>query len=324
MLPGFRLLVASFLCGFAVVFAGLRLVASLHNAHGALPIMAAHAATAMPAGAAQARWTPAPVPVVYDLRFVASAAPQVASPTDRTVPVAATERSAPALAPAPDAVPAAKPEAAAEPAPATPAAGAAAPAVAAAAVEQRDNLPPAKLGALAVAAVDSQAMADTATTPSPPPPVPAASAAAPEVEIIPPPAPPTLAAPVFASEPRTAAVAPETLTAEPAVPASAVAQPPAAQPAVAKPSARKPPVAKPEPKQATLGAEPQKATPAPKRAVPVVSRRRRRLIRGARPPVVLAKPVPKKHGRAPRRIVRRAADPYAATGFGTNFSARQN
>ena len=44
MLPSFRLIAATFLCGFFVVFAGLRLATSLNDIHEGLPVMAAHAA----------------------------------------------------------------------------------------------------------------------------------------------------------------------------------------------------------------------------------------------------------------------------------------
>jgi len=44
MLPSFRLIAATFLCGFVVVFAGLRMAVSLNDIHEALPVMAAHAA----------------------------------------------------------------------------------------------------------------------------------------------------------------------------------------------------------------------------------------------------------------------------------------
>lgn len=78
MLPGYRLIAASFLCGFVVVFAGLRLVASLHNIHEGLPIMAAQAASAAPAGMIEPLGTRPAKPVLYDLRFVASTtAPQL-------------------------------------------------------------------------------------------------------------------------------------------------------------------------------------------------------------------------------------------------------
>ena len=44
MLPSFRLIALTFLCGFVVVFAGLRMAVSLNDIHEALPVMAAHAA----------------------------------------------------------------------------------------------------------------------------------------------------------------------------------------------------------------------------------------------------------------------------------------
>ena len=44
MLPSFRLIAATFLCGFVVVFAGLRMAVSLNDIHEGLPVMAGHAA----------------------------------------------------------------------------------------------------------------------------------------------------------------------------------------------------------------------------------------------------------------------------------------
>src|SRR5690606_32605325 len=44
MLPSFRLIAATFLCGFIAVFAGLRLATSLNELHETFPVMAAHAA----------------------------------------------------------------------------------------------------------------------------------------------------------------------------------------------------------------------------------------------------------------------------------------
>ena len=130
MLPSFRLIAAGFLCGFVVVFAGLRLAASLNNIHEALPIMAAQAAPAPPTGTGNARGTPGAFPVLYDMRFVASAtAPLLASMTPH-----APERAMPApslriedftkdaaVAPAAPSVPVA----AIDPAPKAPAAAAA-------------------------------------------------------------------------------------------------------------------------------------------------------------------------------------------------------
>ena len=44
MLPSFRLIAATFLCSFVVVFAGLRMAVSLNDIHEGLPVMAGHAA----------------------------------------------------------------------------------------------------------------------------------------------------------------------------------------------------------------------------------------------------------------------------------------
>ena len=74
MLPSFRLIAATFLCGFFVVFAGLRLAASLNDIHEGLPVMAAHAAPVSIASIAdrEARRSLAAAPLMYDLRFVIS------------------------------------------------------------------------------------------------------------------------------------------------------------------------------------------------------------------------------------------------------------
>jgi hypothetical protein len=74
MLPSFRLIAATFLCGFVVVFAGLRLAASLNDIHESAPVMAAHAApTSMaPAADREVRRGLSSVPVMYDLRFAVS------------------------------------------------------------------------------------------------------------------------------------------------------------------------------------------------------------------------------------------------------------
>jgi hypothetical protein len=71
MLPSFRLIAATFFCGFLIVFAGLRLAASLNDMHEGLPVMAAHAAPipAAPAADRDARRAASSVPVMYDLRF---------------------------------------------------------------------------------------------------------------------------------------------------------------------------------------------------------------------------------------------------------------
>jgi hypothetical protein len=74
MLPSFRLIAATFLCEFFVVFAGLRLAASLNDIHEGLPVMAAHAApvSITPVADREARRSLAAVPLMYDMRFVSS------------------------------------------------------------------------------------------------------------------------------------------------------------------------------------------------------------------------------------------------------------
>ena len=93
MLPSFRLIAATFLCSFFVVFVGLRMAASLNDIHEGLPVMAAHAApmTVAPAADRDARRGASSVPVMYDLRFaVAPVSPILvrAAPTliERPVP----------------------------------------------------------------------------------------------------------------------------------------------------------------------------------------------------------------------------------------------
>jgi hypothetical protein len=93
MLPSFRLIAATFLCGFVVVFAGLRMAVSLNDIHEGLPVMAAPAASVsvMPAADSEARRGLAAVPVMYDLRFAVSTVPPTivrAAPTvfDRPAP----------------------------------------------------------------------------------------------------------------------------------------------------------------------------------------------------------------------------------------------
>jgi hypothetical protein len=87
MLPSLRLIVVGFLCGFVLMFAGLRLAASLHSVHAGLPIMAAHAATMPLQGRIEPR-EGQPAPVLYDMRFVTGMPPApLNSPTsviDRT------------------------------------------------------------------------------------------------------------------------------------------------------------------------------------------------------------------------------------------------
>jgi hypothetical protein len=82
MLPGLRLIAVSFLCGFVVMFVGLRAVFSLNIIHASLPVMAAQAAQAVPPGMIEPRGAPSAMPALYDLRLVASAVtPQFASLT---------------------------------------------------------------------------------------------------------------------------------------------------------------------------------------------------------------------------------------------------
>ncbi len=74
MLPSFRLIAATFLCGFVVVFAGLRLASSLNDIHEGLPVMAAHAApvSITPVADREARRSLAAVPLMYDMRSSAA------------------------------------------------------------------------------------------------------------------------------------------------------------------------------------------------------------------------------------------------------------
>jgi len=93
MLPSFRLIAATFLCGFVVVFAGLRMAVSLNVIHEGLPVMSGHTApvSAAPAADSEARRGLAAVPVMYDLRFAVSTVSPIvvrAAPTvfDRPAP----------------------------------------------------------------------------------------------------------------------------------------------------------------------------------------------------------------------------------------------
>jgi len=96
MLPSFRLIAATFLCGFVVIFAGLRMAVSLNDIHEGLPVMAAHAApvSVTPAADSEVRRGLAAVPVMYDLRFAVS----TVSPTVVRVAPTVFDRPAPALA----------------------------------------------------------------------------------------------------------------------------------------------------------------------------------------------------------------------------------
>jgi hypothetical protein len=96
MLPSFRLIAATFLCGFVVVFAGLRMAVSLNDIHEGLPVMAAHAApvSVTPAADNEVRRGFAAVPMMYDLRFAVS----TVSPTVVRATPTVFDRAAPALA----------------------------------------------------------------------------------------------------------------------------------------------------------------------------------------------------------------------------------
>jgi len=92
MLPSIRLIAATFFCGFVVVYAGLRIAASLNDIHEGLPVMAAHAAPigAMPSADPAMRRGQSAVPVMYELRFVSSSialAPTPASFTPAAPPL---------------------------------------------------------------------------------------------------------------------------------------------------------------------------------------------------------------------------------------------
>ena len=99
MLPSFRLIAVTFLCGFFVVFAGLRLAASLNDFHEGLPVMAAQAApvSIAPVADREARRGVAAVPVMYDLRFAIS----TVAPTLIRLPPTFLDRLAPPLATVP-------------------------------------------------------------------------------------------------------------------------------------------------------------------------------------------------------------------------------
>ncbi|MBM3527962.1 MAG: hypothetical protein FJX62_07710 [Alphaproteobacteria bacterium] len=95
MLPSFRLIVAAFLCGFVVVFAGLRLAATLHHVHASMPIASAHAA-ALPAGAlAEPPGLRLASPIVYDLRFVGGNSALAPLPVSLTPPAAGIDSQSP-------------------------------------------------------------------------------------------------------------------------------------------------------------------------------------------------------------------------------------
>ena len=80
MLPSFRLIAATFFCGFLMVYGGLRLATRFNDFHAALPVMAAHAApiSIAPVSEANARRSASPAPVISGLRFaVTSVSPNL-------------------------------------------------------------------------------------------------------------------------------------------------------------------------------------------------------------------------------------------------------
>jgi hypothetical protein len=98
MLPSFRMIAMTFLCGFAVVFAGLRVASSLNDIHEGLPVTAAYAAPAPAEVAAdpEMRRGRSAVPVIYDMRFVVSAASAAPTLVNLTPPL---DLSPPVMAP---------------------------------------------------------------------------------------------------------------------------------------------------------------------------------------------------------------------------------
>ena len=183
MLPSFRLIGATFLCGFFVVFAGLRLAASLNDIHEGLPVMAAHAAPVAiaPVADREARRGLAAVPMMYDLRFAVS----TVAPTLIRLPPTVLDRPAPPLSIVPpedvakealEAEPAKEP---AEPEATVSAIEPQAPVAAESAVIQDAPAGPPAPKAPAIAAIDSQAKPNApAGWPAAETPAPATQAAA--------------------------------------------------------------------------------------------------------------------------------------------------
>jgi hypothetical protein len=99
MLPSFRLIAATFLCGFAVIFASLRLAASLNELHETIPVTASRAAPPemLPPVDADMRRSAAAVPLMYDLRFAVTSASLMPTPASLAIP--AVNRTAPTALP---------------------------------------------------------------------------------------------------------------------------------------------------------------------------------------------------------------------------------
>jgi len=268
MLPSFRLIAATFLCGFFVVFAGLRLAASLNDIHEGLPVMAAHAApvSITPVADREARRSLAAVPMMYDLRFVIS----TVAPTLVRVPPMALDEPAPPLSIVPpdafdregsvDAAP--ETEAAKDATePAEPVAAVAAIPPAAPVIPEPAVVPDAPVAQPppeppAVATIDSRATPDTTVE------HPAAETPAPVTQ-------------ATANEPQAAPAIEESLP----NPEAAVA--PAETPAVPGPKPRSPAAALPAAK--SQAAKPQAAKSAPRARVKVARKKLVHLARRAAP-----------------------------------------
>jgi hypothetical protein len=274
MLPSFRLIAATFLCGFFVVFAGLRLAASLNDIHEGLPVMAAHAApvSITPVADREARRGLAAVPVMYDMRFVIS----TVAPTLVRVPPTVLDQPAPPLSivppedvdregslyaapefePGKEAVKEAEPEATVAAIPPT------APVITESAVVPDAPAAPPAPEAPAVAAIDSRANPDTIAE------HPAAEA-------------PALVTPATANEPQVAP-APAIEESPPNSEAGAApAEIPAASATGPEPKPRSPAAALPAPKP--QAAKPQAAKSLPRARVKVARKKHTRVARRAAP-----------------------------------------
>ena len=103
MLPSFRLVLATFVCGFVVVLLSLRLLDSVHIVRAPIPIPPSSAI-------ATAEWRPPEVPVVFDLRFAATPGTALLVPASLTSSTAASPEPVAIAPPAPDQALAAPPE----------------------------------------------------------------------------------------------------------------------------------------------------------------------------------------------------------------------
>ena len=104
MLPSFRLIVATFLCGFAAVYGGLHVAMSLNEAPGALPATAHAGLHVLPTADGDARV--ASIPALFDARFAIAPAVQVrATPSVMERPSLPLSVVSPQSTPAADAIP---------------------------------------------------------------------------------------------------------------------------------------------------------------------------------------------------------------------------